>query len=241
MTDWQGAWALFKHELRHSLLGLLITLLFFVYMAVVVSPLLDGIAEHSDYLRGFGWAGDFVYLTLLPNMGFMMSANRMRYWKTDFFSRKLAYWRILSIGMNSIVMARILMLLAVMVTVGLFYFTLQYAILSELRSLMSMGEYAAFACTWLGYALLAGSTYMYFEQTCKGKVYLIVCFSYLGLYVVLTGIFALTGTSVLEWTIEAVRDGNRVPSIVMPLAGFAFLAITGAMVRKRLAARSLLD
>jgi uncharacterized membrane protein YhaH (DUF805 family) len=110
-----------------------------------------------------------------------------------------------------------------------------------MRAMMSAGQYALFAATWTGYALAASSTYVYFEQTCRGRIYFYVCFTYLAVYVSVVVLLALTGTHLLAESIEAARNGNWGPAAIMPMIGTAAMVLAGILTRRRLAARSLLS
>ncbi|QYR22616.1 hypothetical protein KZ483_06550 [Paenibacillus sp. sptzw28] len=237
MMNWRGANILFQHEMRRSWLGLLLTMLFFTYMSIVTMPLFTMVLQGEDG----GWAGDFVYLSVLPSMSFLMNRSLLKYWLNDPYTRKLAYWRTMPIGLTSIVLARMMQLVTVLVIVGIFFFTAQYLMLNELRELLSPGEYVYFALTWLGYSLAIGSTYVYFEQAINGKLYLIICIGYLILFGISVLVFWTADVQLLKSSIEAAQRHNVMwPAGALTL-GAAVMIFTGIVLRKRLATRNLLS
>jgi hypothetical protein len=237
MTDWRGANILFQHEIRRSWLGLLMTVLFFAYMSIVTMPLFTIVLEGKDG----GWAGDFVYLSVLPSMSFLMNRSLIKYWLNDPYTRKIAYWRTMPIGLTSIVLARMMQLVTVLVVVGLFFFTSQYLLLNELRELLSPGEYVYFALTWLGYSLAIGSTYVYFEQAINGKLYLMICVGYLVLFGSAVLILWTSDVQVLKSSIEAAQRHNIIWPAGALAIGVSVMFITGIALRKRLATRNFLS
>ncbi|HUC91491.1 MAG TPA: hypothetical protein VMS09_05580 [Paenibacillus sp.] len=66
MGLWKGAWRLASFELRTSWGGVLLTLLFFAYMALIGSQLINEVFS-GDLPHGVEWAPDFMLLTVLPN------------------------------------------------------------------------------------------------------------------------------------------------------------------------------
>lgn len=242
MTSWQGAMALLRFEGRQSWGGLLITMAFFTYIGVVMMPLFNDVlvnGESEGY--AYRWVGDFLYLTILPTMGFLMNRRAFFYRSRDSYTRKLAYWRTLPIGWNAIVLSRMLQHAVVLTIVSAYFFTVEYALLNELRALLAPGEYILYALTWYGYALAAGSTYVYFEQTLKGKIYFAVCIGYMLVYALLCLLLWATGTNLFMRTIEASREHHYIWPVVALLLGTAVSAANGLFIRNRLRKRSLLQ
>ncbi|MBM7566082.1 hypothetical protein [Paenibacillus sacheonensis] len=239
MTSWQGAMALLRFEGRQSWIGLLITIAFYTYVNVIMLPVLQELLT-SEGGGGFGWIGDFLYLTILPMMGFVMNRSMFRYWIQDPYTRKLAYWRTMPIGWDAIVLSRMLQHVIVMTFVAAYYFVLQYVLLGAIRELLSPGEYVLYALTWYGYALMAGATYVFFEQTVRGKTYLAVCFGYVLVFVLLELLLRATDTELLFRSIEEARGHRFAWPAVSLVLGAGATALIGFSIRKRLAKRSLL-
>lgn len=240
MDIWQAAVRLFRHEVGRSWGGLLTTILFFVYFSLVMSPVLRDLIRDNDGGGSSSWIGDFLYVTLMPCLGFMMSRGMMKYWQNDPYTRKLAYWRTLPISLTSIVLARLLQQAVVLLIVAFFFFGVQYAFVKELRGMLNIGEYMLFILIWLGYSLAIGSSYIYFEQTVSGRQYLIVCIAYLVLYVIVVLGLRLSGVALLMETLQAAERHTIWLPAGMAIVGIAVMIASGIMLRKRLAVRSLL-
>ncbi|WP_308638057.1 hypothetical protein [Paenibacillus silvisoli] len=239
MSSWQGAWRLLRFEAGRSWFGLLITILMFTYMCIMMMPLFENLLEHGRG-GGYSWACNFVYLSILPTMGFLMNRSVMRYWSCDAHTRKIAYLRTMPIGWRTIVMARMLQHVIVLTIVGLYFFSLQYLVLSELRELLEPGEYIVFALIWYGYALFVGATYVYFEQTTNGWTYLAVCFAYLLLFLLVGLLLWLSDTDFMYGTIEASRNHSFIWPVCSLLLGLAGMCLAGALIQRRNGSRNLL-
>jgi hypothetical protein len=239
MTSWQGAWTLLRFEGRRSWIGLLITMAFFTYVSVFLVPLFGEMLD-QEKTGGYAWFQDFMYLTILPTMGFLMNRNFMHYWSRDPYTRKLAYWRTLPISWNAIVIARYLQHAIVLTIVSAYFFSLQYALLSDMRELLSPGEYVGYALIWYGYALMAGATYVYFEQTVSGKVYFAVCAGYVLVYAAIIVVLGLTDTRVVVRTMDASRHHEWLWPVLSVALGAAVILLMGLLLRRRLAKRNLL-
>ncbi|MFB9325653.1 hypothetical protein ACFFSY_06920 [Paenibacillus aurantiacus] len=241
MSSWQGALMLFRHEMRRSWVGVLITIGFFSYfgfiLVLVIGDMLSGMQN------GEGDAAfpiDFLMLSLLPNMGFIMNRTVFSYWKTNPYTRKLAYWRTLPIGFQSIVLYRMLQLVAMIAIVGIYFFGIEYAFVAEFREMLSFGQYLLFALFWMGYALLVASTYMFAEQCYSGRTYFIVCWCYIVMYaLVVAGLWYLD-ISPTRLSIELAGEGNPAGALILIVAGIVALLVSGHYIRQKLERRNLI-
>ncbi|MFD0712772.1 ABC-2 transporter permease [Paenibacillus sp. GCM10027626] len=242
MTTWQSTRQLFLHELRGSLTGALVTAVFFGYMGVVFLPLLGTFFDsYGQKVELWHWAGDFVFLTVIPSLGFTMNFAALRYWKNDTYSNKLAYWRTLPISLNSIVFARMALLVVILILMSLFYFSLEYVLLKQMQDMMGFSQYLNFVLFWVGYALLMGSTYMYWELSSNGKTYFMICWAYFLVYGALLLILGLLDIKPLNLSLKWAIEYNWTGSLVMAAAGLLSLFTMGHLLRKRLEVRSILD
>ncbi|UVI28973.1 hypothetical protein [Paenibacillus spongiae] len=242
MTSWQGAWRLYQHELRHSWAGLIFSILFYAYIALIISPSMGELfqaAEDSEQI--WKWLIDFFYLTILPNMGFIMNRVMFRYWHNDPYTRKLAYWRTMPIGLLSLVISRMILLLTTLLIVGTIFFTLQYFLVGGLREAMNPGQYLLFAACWWAYSLIAGSLYMFFEQAYNGKVYFIICLCSLLIYFPLLMLCWWIGFHPVSDSMQLAQNSNPIGAIVMLIAGAAAFMASGHFVKNKLGTRSLLN
>ncbi|SDX73732.1 hypothetical protein [Paenibacillus sp. CF384] len=240
MTSWQGAWRLLRFDGSRSWIGLLITIVFVSYMIVVMMPIFDDLHQHENTGGSF-WGYDLVYLSILPTMGFLMNRSVLQYWGRDPYTRYNAYLRTMPIGWNTIILARLLQFIVVLTIVSLYFFTLQYVALNELRELMTPGEYVIFSFIWYGYAMMAGSTYVFFEQSVKGKIYMFICFCYLLLYALVGLMLWQADTHLMFTAIEVSRDHSILWPLLSVLLGFTVAALMGVLIWKRNTKRNLLE
>ncbi|QHW31201.1 hypothetical protein GZH47_10250 [Paenibacillus rhizovicinus] len=242
MTTWQGAMTLLRLEGRRSWIGLLATMALFVYVGVVIiMPLFDDMLTQGG-AKGYGydWASNFLYLSLLPTMGFIMNRSMFCYWSRDSYTRKLAYWRTLPISWNAILVSRMLQHVVVLSIVSICFFATQYSLLAPMREQLAPGDFVLYVLTWYGYSMMVGATYVYLELTMKGKVYFVVCSCYLIFYALLVLILQMTDTNLVLRTIAASRHHHWLwPGVSLAL-GAAVTVLIGWLARMRLAKRSLL-
>ncbi|MBB3114543.1 hypothetical protein FHS18_006664 [Paenibacillus phyllosphaerae] len=243
MSSWQGALVLFRHEMRRSWVGIVVTMAFFTYIAFALMLVMgETIGEQaSGETSNEAWFIDFMFLTLLPNIAFTMNRTAFKYWSTNPFTRKLAYWRTMPISLDSIVMARMLQLVVTLALVGIYYFAIQYAMVGELRDILTIGQYVLFILPWMGYALLVSSLYMFAEQTVNGKIYMVICILCIVLYALLVLGLWWIDLQPVSLTLQWAKEGNGLPAIVMLMAGAAVLLAAGHVVRNKLLKRSLIN
>ncbi|MBW7452946.1 hypothetical protein ACFOLF_23845 [Paenibacillus sepulcri] len=234
MTSWRGALVLFQHEMRRSWVGLIVSILLFLYVSLFTFPLLPVYEEPNPAFSFDAWLGDFFYLSLIPCLGFLMGQHSFKFWKRDYLKEKIAYWRTMPIQMSSIVIFRIIQMLVVFLIVGLVFFASQYLVSGGLRQALSLSEYLGFLLIWLGYGLVVASTYIYFEMAIGGRIYLIVCFLYIFIYAFAVLLLWLNHFSVLEYTLNAARQHKLLLTICMPVAGILSILVIGWLVKKRL-------
>lgn len=242
MSSWQGALKLFRHEMRRSWVGVLITIGFYSYIGFVLTVVLGDMLASMKSGEGLVvFPVDFLMLTLLPNMGFVMNRTVFHYWKTNSFTRKIAYWRTMPIGFQSIVISRMLQLVAMLTIVGVYFFGLEYALVGELRETLSFGQYLLFALFWMGYALMMGSGYMFAEQCFSGRTYLLVCWGYIMLFIlIVTGLWYL-GFSPSLLSLELAEANNPAGALLLIAAGIAAILVSGHFIRQKLERRSLIN
>jgi len=244
LTVLQSARRLFQHEMLRSWGGIVVTMIFYVYLAVVFGPFLSLLFQaqaQGKPIEWWHWGADFVYLTILPNMAFMMNRTMFHHMKSDSYSRKIAYWRTLPIGISAIVIARMMQLVVVLFLVGIFYFSLQYLVNSSARELMTLGQYLLYMSFWLGYSLAMASTYMYFEQAFSGKIYFTICCLYFVFYGAVLSILWWINIKPVNLSTEWAVQNNWIGAAVMLAIGFMSLFVSGHFVRKRLEKRSILN
>ncbi|GGG16293.1 hypothetical protein [Paenibacillus abyssi] len=239
MTTWQGAWQIVKHEIRRDKLGLLFSLMFFTYVAVILIPIFNERLESEA--MGQNWLLDFMYLSLLPNLGFVMNRTMFRYWRDDPFTKKIAAWRTMPISPAHIAAARFILLSIVLIAGWLYFFSLEYIFISAFHEKLSFLQYIGFAAFWLGYALIFACQYVYLELGFSGKFYVSACFVYFALFGLLTYLINLSGDGAVFGVIKAVQNGQWWISALSLAVAVVALLFTNLMLRKRLAKRNLLN
>ena len=230
MSTWRAAWRIASYEIRTGWAGLLITMIMFTYVAVVTIPLLDDLL--AGKLPGsYGWIPDYLYLTVLPNMGFLLNPSVLHYWRDDPYTKKLAAWRSLPISDAQIASGRLLQMILNTLPVWVFLFALQYGLLYREAGL-GAGEYVNYALFWLGYSVLFAVMYVCLEQSLPGRAYFLACMCYVPLYLLLTLILHYSGITIVLRIAEAAEQGNWLPTgIMLALAAAAVWAGKAALQR----------
>ncbi|WP_270165387.1 hypothetical protein [Paenibacillus sp. SYP-B4298] len=181
MKHWRGALHLLRFELKRDWPSFIFNILFYTYLAIILTPFVD---ESTVYYQRLSWMVNFLYLSLLPCMGFALNRTIFRYWQDDLYSRKVAMWRTMPIAIGEIVWARLLHL-KLMTGIGiLYYFGLHYVALDQLwntvpHPVVYMGQ----VIVWYAYALAMGVTLVYWEICYSGKTFVIISFVYTLIFV----------------------------------------------------------
>ncbi|CAM4422185.1 hypothetical protein [Paenibacillus tarimensis] len=232
MNVWAGGWRIARFELKNSWLGVLFTLLFFTYIVVIAGPALghEGILNDTSYTNWLFF--DFIYLTVLPNLGFVMNVSFVRYWREDHSSRKLAMWRTMPISMDQIALGRIMQMVLTAVPVAVLFFGMQYWLLGESRAEVPLDGYLSYCLLWFSYSMLVGTGYMLLEYGTSGKKYTLFSFFFLLLYASIILLLWWMEISFLRLTFEWAAAGSWTPALIA--AGIAVMAlVTGYWILKR--------
>jgi len=240
MGLWQGAWRLARFEIGTARGSILVTAILFVYMSVLGMVFMDDLFR-GDLSRGARWAPDFIYLSILPNMGFLMNRAVLQYWRDDPYSRKLAVWRTMPISLKQIVLGRIMVMGLVAVPIALLFFGLQYGLSGPARESLSLLEYMNFALFWLAYALFSGIALIYCELGFSGRTYFIICCGTFILYAPLTLLLWLSGQTAIERTIHAAASGNWLPALCAWTVALIGFAVGRGVIERRIQSRDLLN
>lgn len=237
MSDWQDAWYIFRSEMRQSWMGVLFTLLFFSYFGLITMPNFIEMMVQEDPNTDIGWITDFLYLTITPIMSFLMNRSIYRCRTDDPFTKRLAYYKTMPISLNAIVIARMLQMFAVLITVGTFFYSLQYALADRLRELLSIEQYLIFVFIWIGYSITIGCVYIYFEQAHSGRVYFNISLLFFVPYIILGILLWVYRPGILFHLILVAKNMEIIWPILMNVFAVGVVAVTAVMVRRRLAAR----
>ena len=235
---WQDAWRIAKYEFRISWRGYLITLLLLAYTSFFSSVMLYGHLVNDEEFR-MEWNIDLGYFCMLPLFGFLMNQTMFRYWKEDTYSRKLAEWHTMPIGVSQIIAGRMLLLILVLLVNWILFFGIQYAVLEELRARLDPAEFVIYASIWLGYSLFAAAVVVYMELGFPGRVYFFLCFVYVFVIGLVTLTLALSGRSAIVMSLAAAADRSWETAALSLAAAAAGVAGLVALLHRRIRRRSL--
>jgi len=208
LSVWQGAWYIAKSELRSDRWKILITFGFVLYVLLFSIPLFMG--EFEEQARSMSsWAADFLYLTLLPCLGFVFNRTMFSYLKNDYYSKKLASWRILPITTRQMALGRLQYLTLIMTASLLIFFTTQYIFISLNGFSINLIDYALYGLLWYCYSLTIATAYVYWEIGHTGKRYFWVNAIYLVFYLVFTVCLTFINSgSIVTQSFHTIENGN---------------------------------
>lgn len=238
MGLWKGAWYLAKHELARDGWKSLFTLLFVGYLLLFTVPMMNNVLI-GDSDQMMNWATDFLYLTFLPILGFVINQTMMRYWKEDSYTRKMALWRILPISSRQIALGRIIQLSVVLFCAHLVYFILQFVLVRSMGAELSVVTFIQYAVFWFGYSLTIAIIYVYWEIGHSGKTYFFSNLIYIAVLLIVTVCFTtFNGGTMVASTLHAIEDGSWwLPIIAIAVCVIAIL-IGVNRIENRLESRS---
>lgn len=240
LSTWRGAWQLVRFELKTGWSGIIITGILFAYMAIMGMAFLDDLFA-GELTRSASWAPDFIYLAVLPNMGFLMSRTVLHYWRDDPYSRKLAVWRALPIRVQHIVLGRLLLMALVAAPIALLFFGLQYGLSGSARDALDPIAYMNFSLFWFAYSLFFGTMFVYCELGFSGKTYFIICCCSFLYYGPLTYLLWLTGETAIERVLNAAAAGSWLPALCAWAVALIGIAFGRRAIERRIQSRDLLS
>lgn len=235
---WKGAWYLAKHELIKDGWRSLYTLLFVGYLLLFTVPLLNDVIDGKDGGMS-SWATDFIYLTILPILGFVMNQTMMRYWKENSYTKKMAQWRTLPISSRQIALGRIIQLAVVLFFAQLLYFILQFIFVRYMGADISAGHFALYALFWFGYSLTVSIGYVYWEVGHSGKMYFFSNMAYIaGLLLISIGLAFFKIGNIVVTSFEAIGNGFWWISLAAIAVSAVAIFIGVNRIEKRLESRT---
>lgn len=222
MNVWKGAWFLAKHELKKDRWKNLFTLALVGYLLLFTVPML--LNKGDEDAASFNWAMDFIYLSLLPILGFCVNSSMKSYWKTDAYTNRMAQWRTMPISSKQIALGRMIQLVIILFLAQLIFFGLQYLFLALSGTDINIGSFVLYGLFWFAYSLTIATTYVYWELGHSGKAYLYISIIYIIIYLIATiGLALLHVESLTLTTLQAVENGDW--WIVIAIAAIAVLAV----------------
>ncbi|MBD2847371.1 ABC-2 transporter permease [Paenibacillus sp. IB182496] len=238
MTILRGAGFLLRHELRRDRLALLVTLVFFTYLALIV-PTLD--EPPSQMSPRASWLPDFMYFTFVPYFGFVVKKSMFRFWRDDPVSKRLASWLAMPISSSHIVLSRFLYMLLVLIPGIAYFFTMAYLISDWYKEEMSLGAFVNFGLFWFGYALIWSSIFVVWELTLSGKHFTWWCMTYVPVVAALAVLPNVWWGSVLESQVHRAKAGEWGAAILAVVIGLTVMIVCMWRARSRLERRNLVN
>ncbi|WP_169087965.1 hypothetical protein [Paenibacillus sp. PL91] len=238
MELWKGAWYLAKHELARDRWKSLFSILFIGYLLLFTVPLLNDVID-GDKERALYWAADFIYLTLMPCMGFILNQTMMRYWKDNSYTKKLAYWRTLPISSKQIALGRIMQLAIVLFATQFLFFIAQFILVRNMGADISTLHFALYGLFWFGYSLTMAIAYVYWEVGHSGKIYFLFNMAYIFVLLVFSlGLTVLMHGNIVVVSLQAITNGHWWIALATIAISVAAIFIGVNRIENRLEKRS---
>ncbi|UJF34155.1 ABC-2 transporter permease [Paenibacillus hexagrammi] len=239
---WNQIWRLATMDLSKRWLMLVGSIAFYVYCGLVMNLMEFRFhdALDSKFLSIYlAIISNFFVLAIIPNLGFPLKKKYLNYWKTDIFSKRLAFLKSLPISNREIVWSRYVQVLIVMMLMSTIFFS-SYWLISVIfgDAGLHFGTYLLFAITWIGYSMLMSALYVFWELALWGKQYFIRNIMMIPVYAAIGVLLWLfMGNSL--W--ETVLSGIVVHPVLMPLislaAGITAVGVSGRRLEKKLEER----
>ncbi|MGO4539521.1 hypothetical protein [Paenibacillus sp. 2TAB19] len=239
MSKWKGAWFLAKQELVRDRWRSIIMVALIGYILLFTLPVfIDSLTESEE--DSMSWLTDFIYLSLLPCLGFVLNNTMMNYFKKDTYSKKLAYLRTLPITPQQIALGRLIQLTIVLFAAQLIYFVAQYVIIHFASSVViDFGDFALYALFWFGYSLTIATSYVYWEMGYSGKIYMVVCtlvaILFLGIAITITW---LGQGNIVIGILEAIEEGKWWIALITPAISAITIPLGYRVLSNRIAKRN---
>lgn len=221
MHSWRAVGAIVAFELRREWFGVLVTALFALYFgAVFTGVVVDRHEIQGDSKRLLDAVMNWIYLFGFPLFGCLMNRTVFHYWRDDPFSRRIAHWRTMPIPLQTIVRARFLQSIAIMIVVGGAFATMQYWLYSGIRELAGPGDWVAETVVWMAYGMTVQTLYILLELGYSGKTYVKW---YLTLSVLGLAVSGFIGWRKVSLLLESIGFVKRHP-VPIAIAALAVLA-----------------
>jgi len=235
---WKGAWYLAKHELARDRWKSLFTLFFVGYTLLFTTLLVKDafLDENGQYAN---WSLDFIYLSVLPLLGFIVNKTMMRSWKENSYTRKMAQWRALPISSKQIALGRIIQLAIVLFAAQFVFFLVQFLVTRQMGLNISAGNFALYGLSWFGYSLTIGIGYVYWEIGHTGRSYFFFNIGYIVFLLVVS--FCITFLdigNIVAKSMQAIEDGSWWLPVITITASIITAIVGGKRIENRLEKRT---
>ncbi|MCR8845154.1 hypothetical protein NQ117_15835 [Paenibacillus sp. SC116] len=201
---WRDAWFIVKQEFRTSPIGLLLTLLFMVYLSVMTYPMVQMVFDKDVGIISTILM-DFYLVLIFLSLGNLMNRRSTRYLSDDSYRKYVIKQRILPIGIETIVRARYLQLCILALVNGTVFFFVSYFV-TGLGEITTIGSYVLFVLIGLTLNVLINVFLTYCEWRMSGKNYMWVVFLVMGIHTVAAIIISLCGGSIFKSLIYITNE-----------------------------------
>lgn len=238
---WTNIRFLVRNDLRRSWLPTLLTGFFYSIIGLTIGGLSQGIHYADDRIIRISQeiSRDLASFGILSSLGFALTKEYLSYYRTDFFSQKLAFYRRLPITGKEIVTARYLVLLATLPLMSICYY-IPFYLVFRLGQDEPGAVFLGVLVMWTSFSLLCGAGFVHLELGYPGRKYFIVTifaiFFCMGIITVL-GIFNI---HLISGSFYLVRKYAIVPPLLFLAAGIGGAWAIAKQTIRRLEVRDLL-
>lgn len=171
------------------------------------TPAAEPPSKHLSFLC------DIIFLPSMSCIGFLMTGDYRSYWKTDIFTKRLLFLRLLPIDPKQIVAARYVQIGINLVLMSAVFF-IPFYFISVLAERLSLLEYLYFITLWLCYGMCMAAVFAYKELGTTGKSYFLFCMLWAAAYIGMALLAWGLGFGFLEMSVKAVETfGPAAPAI----------------------------
>ncbi|WP_028596726.1 hypothetical protein [Paenibacillus assamensis] len=221
---WRDAWFIVKQEFRTSPIGLLLTILFMVYLSVMTYPMAQMVFDKEVGIISTILMDFYLFLIFL-SLGTFMNRRSTRYLSEDSYRKYVIKQRILPIGIQTIVRARYLQVCILSLVNGTTFFFVSYFIIG-LDKVTNAASYALFVLIGLTLSILINVLFTYCEWKMSGKMYMLVVFLVMVILTITAIIISLCGGSVFK-SLLYITNEWPLPTVIVTIVVLSQAIIWG--------------
>lgn len=238
MGTWRDGWFIFLKDLKAGRYYLIWNVIFMLYMGTTTSFIFSGEDSAKDILHPLA---DFMLLLLVPFTAFAFCRRSFRYLKDDSYTQMLFYYRMLPIPMKAVMKGRWIHMGFSLLFNSIFYYGTLLWLSSSFWGEIDLSAYFAFALTWIGYAVLMTSGYIYFEFLKRGRTYMWMTIIVNGLVAGLAFVVNLFDGNVILFVMKYSKEYGLLSPVMWGslLIGILILGNMSRITIRKLGARDL--
>lgn len=243
---WNNTRYLIAQEYSRLRFAYIFCVLFVLFYGWMVSQMAVAIVEPrsdtSSFVLAFNViALDMFFLMVVPTVSFLLQRKMTGiYWKTDFYSQNLLYFRRFPIHTKEIVYSRMLRhVVNAIVLLALFFTVFGMAYNAASEKDLSFSSWMVFSLIWIGFGLGIGSLYVYCENLMSGKRYFVLSLLVIGFTIIIMIPFYLsTGLSLVHSTLQLATSSFHMLWAVLAMGlAIGFIVFISRRLVKKLQAR----